>query len=746
ELPPKVKNAASQWHRHELRWVLSQLAPEIYTISPSLKNLLQENDRLELSDLDLAITSHISQIEQNSENLRIAYELLLEETQKSNVSLIPLTEENPDLLAFKNKKYAPLRYYFEKEELLTEDPPQKTDKSKRKYDDKKLTIENLDVLRNIKLSDQSNKVIQESDLILILSSDIVSFGIMVRAIELEKQIKKVNTPIVLIWSFDESEREISDTENEIAEAMEFGSTLDQLADDLSNLTDYIIIKKSDKEYIEKLRESGCHVLVDDIWDEETATVSDTLLNTIFSVGKLVEVLNDQENELTDTGIDDTSIVESNDTVKAKSKKGPSKKRKSKKKTSKTDKTSQEDEEENGKKAGKSISQLTESPEEAGVKNHIKDEPAIDPEIETTELDEEEEVGVVDTKNGLDRVENEDKIEVTSEQTSLPKFAIDEEEEWIDTVKRAIELSFEEENSDALSWLIEQSKVDNDDEVQIAEEVINTWIDSRTNTMRRKGAANLAKISFDHRDTYLQILQRHMISAVTEGKEDQRRRLVPLLSILHEVDTTLSEALVKGITRQLSVLRENYDIAVIERAKLTILQLVISSKRLSKITINELLQLIDSKPNVGPEIWNILIAFDAGSVALELVTNFSLSNVEEIVRRSNLLRFTGSYYSTFSKVMQAWKEGDKGAISTATGSILPEETLRKFERLELARKVEKLKMVQLSTLAESLGRDVETVERLITELIVNDELHAKMKLIEDKMYLVADEDLTEPKSP
>ncbi|MHA2092056.1 MAG: hypothetical protein ACW98K_14475, partial [Candidatus Kariarchaeaceae archaeon] len=38
ELPPKVKNAASQWHRHELRWVLSQLAPEIYTISPSLKN------------------------------------------------------------------------------------------------------------------------------------------------------------------------------------------------------------------------------------------------------------------------------------------------------------------------------------------------------------------------------------------------------------------------------------------------------------------------------------------------------------------------------------------------------------------------------------------------------------------------------------------------------------------------------------------------------------------------------------
>ena len=40
ELPPKVENAANQWHRHELRQVLKQLAPNIYSISSSLKNLL----------------------------------------------------------------------------------------------------------------------------------------------------------------------------------------------------------------------------------------------------------------------------------------------------------------------------------------------------------------------------------------------------------------------------------------------------------------------------------------------------------------------------------------------------------------------------------------------------------------------------------------------------------------------------------------------------------------------------------
>ena len=57
-------------------------------------------------------------------------------------------------------------------------------------------------------------------------------------------------------------------------------------------------------------------------------------------------------------------------------------------------------------------------------------------------------------------------------------------------------------------------------------------------------------------------------------------------------------------------------------------------------------------------------------------------------------------------------------------------------MELARSVEKLRMVQLITLAETLGKDVKNVEKLVTELIVNGELKAEFKLIEEKMYLVA----------
>lgn len=62
DLPPQVENGARVWYRDELRSTLNVLAPEIYSIPESLKNLLIENDRLQLSDHDLAITTILTRL------------------------------------------------------------------------------------------------------------------------------------------------------------------------------------------------------------------------------------------------------------------------------------------------------------------------------------------------------------------------------------------------------------------------------------------------------------------------------------------------------------------------------------------------------------------------------------------------------------------------------------------------------------------------------------------------------------
>ncbi|MHA2503753.1 MAG: hypothetical protein ACXAE3_12900, partial [Candidatus Kariarchaeaceae archaeon] len=397
-------------------------------------------------------------------------------------------------------------------------------------------------------------------------------------------------------------------------------------------------------------------------------------------------------------------------------------------------------------SGKAISQLSESPEEAGIEsikenlnlpeNQNKDDiEEVLEDLSQIESEDNQEIQDIETREEEDTDINTDTL-ADADPNSV--FKTEEGEDWIDTVKRAIETSFGEHHLEAVEWLVAQSTNDSDQEVQIAEQAITAWVDSRSAPDRKLGAEIISRLAKTHQETYVQILQRQMLQSVREKHEDKRRQLVPLFHVMRDVDINLTEHLIRAITKDLGIIGGEDELAVIETAKLTLLQLVIQSRRLTRICVQELLVILDTRTGLGPEIWNVLTAFDAGSISIELVTNFSITKAEEIIRRSNLLRFTGSYYSTITKVIQAWKDGDKAGISATTGTILPEETLRKFDRLELARKLDKLKMVQLSTLAESLGKDVETVERLITELIVNDELKAELKLVDDKMYLVSED--------
>lgn len=689
--PPEIENVATQWQRYELRNVLKQLGiVDNISIPESLIDLLKQNDMLGLEEEDLIISSHIDQIEANSKDLVTSYNNLRKDTKYDNVSLHPLITTELSLLSFKNKKYAPLRYYYTTEMLYDEALSEENGKKRRS--DKKLIIENLDELKDVKFNERAYDAIKKADIAIFVATDIISLGTLTFAKELFKQIEKLDVPLVFLSYFQEP----NEAEKEIASVIGFGTSITDFSKELANIMDYILLDKSEKDSIDKLRESGCRVILEDLNANSSNLDENSLLRTIFRIGD-IQVTNSVEvptiNQLEDTGLAQLAV----------------------------EIQSQPMEEENHSKA-KPISQLQESPEEAGKDG-----------------DAEEEVEVIVKTEKKESLEKPvDKLEEEIKEIVKNGFLALEEEEWFDTVTRAIENCFEGKDLNAINWLIAQSSLDNDKEVQIAEKFISRWIEMRTVSRRKRGAEMISTLASTHRDSYKQILEKQMLNTVIQKQEDKRRLLIPLFSILNDVDNKFGEEIIADITNKLALLKNDTDGALNEKAKLTILQLVIDSNRLIKVATVELLRIFVSKPNIGPEIWNILIAFDAGLVGIELVTHFSIDRAEEIVRRASLLRFTGTYYTILSKVIQSMKEGDKTALSNVTGAIIPEETLRKLERLQLASKVEKLKMVQVSTLAESLGKDVKYVERLITELIVNDELLAEMQLIDDKMYLVATE--------
>lgn len=679
-LPPKVRNAIKQTYYHELRFILTQLGARKYvSISDSLSSLLKDNDRLNLDDEDLALISHISQIDQNAKNLKTTYNILLDETGREGISLHPLVEdEKPDLLIFKGKKYSPLRYFAESGELLNDEPP--NPEKKRKYSDKKLTIEGLEELKSLKFKDELGDLIDEVDLVIVLASDLISLGTVMLSKDIKNQIKKTNTPIVFVWNLDE---EVTESEAQALDAMELGQTLTDFASHISDLTDYVIIDRSQIDELESLREKGCKVVVEDFYDEEHK-YTDKLMTSILSIGGIAHKNGDNPEE----GSEVTII--------------------------------------------KPISQLLESPEEIGIKKEevIEDEPKEEKIV--TEVEEDE--------IGDDYLETEllpdEKIDEDEKDEKKVEFEILEEEEWFDAVKRAIELAIINVGHPAVDWLATQSKNDNEKEQQIAESLISNWIESRSTTARKNGTRLIAKFAQEYMVVYQQILQRYMIQSVKEGQDERRRQLILLYHMLYEEIDEFTLLLIGSIVRDLASMPEDTPQTVFEISKITILQLVIDKKKLSNIAIGEILEVIGSKQGSNAELWNILTSFDASSVAIEMVTRFSVAKIDEMTRSSSILRFTGSFYSIISKVIGAWKKGDKVTLSNIISSILPEATLRKFERMELARSVEKLRMVQLNTLADTLSKPIANVEKLVTELIVNGELQAEFKLIDDKMYLVA----------
>ncbi|MDH5404486.1 MAG: hypothetical protein OEY49_18445, partial [Candidatus Heimdallarchaeota archaeon] len=489
EVPPIVENAAYQWHRHELRNVLRSMKPSGFKISSSLKNLLRENDRLELDEIDLSITSLITQIEQNSKDYTTAYSLLLGETDIQNLSLIPLVEKNPNLYYVKNKKYSPLRYYYIKGDLL-KDPPERLSIQKKLLDDKKASIANEDKLHNLKLNELAYKAIADSDLLIILISDVVSFGILLKAIELEKQMKNIKTPIALVWPFNGNE-EINKREAEISTLMEFNTGLEDVSSDIAMLTDYIVINKSLKQHMETLREVGCQVLLSELWDEE-GNIPDSLIQNLLNIGSI--------------SVDSSKKKQNNKETKD---------------------TSSEDEKEKileklifndalEKPSAKKISQLSESPEEAGFSDiktsRILNETSQDNTENNLEQSKKLESEVDTTPETLEESENE--TMKTEELVNVETFDLLDEESWIDGVKRAIDLGYYSEDEIAINWLIVESNEDNDKEIQIAENIIYLWINSRSSTERRSGADLISKVAAKHRKTYLQIIHKHLMESVT----------------------------------------------------------------------------------------------------------------------------------------------------------------------------------------------------------------------------------------
>ncbi len=701
---PRSEDKKSIIVRDELIQTLKSISDDFeknFPIPPTIKNSYMEDLNGIESEDDIGIIYNINTIEDHSTSLVETFDGLEELIGEGPFEILPLTDEDDDIIVYRNKKWAPLRYYLVSKKLPFDESKYNAGEKKVKMTGKSLHLYGVEELKDDKLPEETAKILEESDIILISSTDVISVAILMKLASVLKQIRKVAKvdKSLLIWPTED----VDEQEDEVLSKIGYSSDISSFLKDFSSFIDYVVLDQDSDIDLDSIMEHGAKYITEKLPRVNSIVAPSQytgLIESLFSIG---------ESSLTP---EFSTEVEEEDSLD-------------------TEKNETEITTENG--TTKSIEQLKESEKEAGIQKVPKDDLII-----------EEEPPIIETKVDEDKSGSDIQVDKSNEsnpksvpeepETAESKYDPDVSESWEDALKRAIQVYISEEDEVAYNWIIKQLDRDSDLRENISQILMNRILVAEGSAAKKETITLLKKMYEHIKQSVVQVFSAYLLNTITSKEFEKTRDFVYIFNLLQSEMIGFCEDITKSIIKDITAKRE--DPLVFEMSKLTLVQMVINSRRLKRIAISRILTIMDARIDSSPTyLWNFLMCFDAGSVAVELVTQFSISRSEELINRTPLLRYTGSYFTTLQMVMTYWKAGDQLAIKEITGSILPDNTIRKLERMDLASKIEKLGTVPLSTLAKTLGKEPETIERLIAELIMNDNIDVRLEVVDNRMIVM-----------
>lgn len=183
----------------------------------------------------------------------------------------------------------------------------------------------------------------------------------------------------------------------------------------------------------------------------------------------------------------------------------------------------------------------------------------------------------------------------------------------------------------------------------------------------------------------------------------------------------------------------------ERARTLVLRTAITSKKLSKYVIRSYLRLFEENKVNRRELWSGLSSFDARLVGVELIEGYSVAKSKQVAQAATE-KSLGSFSDLLALIVDAYANGDMDQVLSLCGS-LSDSALRKARRLSLAQNIKKVGTIPLEILARSLKEDPKELETLVYEMVMNDEISAKLEIVDGRLYIIPiEEDILEEEVP
>ncbi len=705
---------------------------------------------LHLSTLNYLISKYATSIKPNNKNYLNAWKQITTAIFEDEF-IYPLFEETRILHIREGEVEVPVRQFLISNELeLKKNNIKNNSKSVNQILDDITGIIDIDVISRMKLCNEAVKQIESASAVIIAPTDVISLFIMFHSESFRENLQKTSGKIAFIsplWSGNE----LSKLELTILQKTDFEPNLLNIVDLLKESVDTIIIDTKDSELVPQLREAGVTVIVEDLNPENQQTTEflETVLKTLGI--SLESILVEPKKSIEGLGEKLVNLFRARDPKEEEIPEIPEIPEEI------TDEESQEIIESLFTGIPHEEIQTQESKPFQEELTQFESTDALTDEFEMEIIDTEEEVSPIpDLPTKESTLEREYLFQKTVGQFALPGIeqlaqfeleeldSLDVDEHIITSIiDRAISSSnvssTEVVFSDLLSLQNNPLLID-----KIYQMIMKRLVKLREVNPEEKIADMVTYLSAHKPEYYSERLEVLLEDTINTRDDKAFFKNLKIASLIIKSSLLIAGEVIENFLSKYIPIE---DIYLEDKLRRLINVFAVSDfdlfQMVSQILINiyrkELEKTKQSK-KILDKIIAISSMFDGCTVGLSLI----LSGSDEVLDSFSQRLAKKSIYTSFKKIVlgiiKGYREGTYEQLKEKLfGRDVPEQIEYEMMKRKYESSLSKVGSIPLEIFAERVGHSIEKTEKIIYDMILKEEIQARIELVSGRLYIVQEKE-------
>ncbi len=706
---------------------------------------------LHLSTLNYLISKYATSIKPENKDYMQAWKNISEAIFEEEF-IYPLFQESRILHIKEGEVEIPVRQFLMSSEIeKKKDSSKNNNKALNQVLEEITGIIDLEEASKMKLCTIAMKKITSASAVVIVPTDIVSLFILFSSNHFKETLQKTNGEIAIISPFWPG-NELNQVEKTILQKTEFEANLTNLVKLVKDCVDAVIIDTKNSDLVPTLREEGITVLVEELTPENQATQE--FLETVL---KSIDI------SLDSIAVEPQGLIEGLGEKLVNLFRVREPKQEKEVKEESTVQTLEMSVSEEDKELIESIFEEDIEVEEPKVETEVsktsKEEETLTDEFEMEVIDTEDTIQTIPVpppKNGI--TETDFYYPKADGQFALPgieqitQFELEELESldvdehiinsFIERAMTSNATGLEVVFSDLLSLQNNPLLIE-----KIYQMILKRLIKIREFNPEVKIADMVTYLSAHKPEFYHEKLEELLEETLHSEEDKSFNQNLKTSTLVVKSSLLIAREIIENFLRKNIT---NEDIYIEDRLKRMISTFGGSNidllHLLCRILVNIYeIELEKEEPNVSviQKIISFLTLFDGLSVSMTLVTLGSDTVLESISNAINEMVLNNSFKKIITDVLTVFNEGTyEDLVKAFHGRKLPENLEFEMMKRKYISSLSKVGSIPLDLFAERIGMSVDNAEKLIYDMILKEEIPARIELVSGRLYIVQEHEEVE----